>query len=265
MSTNASTTTQNYSEEMVESGVGKVHLMKGGTGKPLLIFQDDLGSPGWLPFYGELARNFTVYVPAHPGFGKSERPDWMRNVRDLAVAHAWLLKVLGLSSLPVVGIGFGGWVAAEMATMCQHIFERMVLVGAVGVQPLEGEIVDQFLLSGEEYARPCFNDQTKFDQVYGSETTADQREAWEVNREMAIRLAWKPYMFDQALPYLLGSVDTPTLVVSAEDDKIVPASCGRRYAEILPNARLELLAGAGHCPDVENPDELARLVTGFIA
>ena len=260
-----SISTQGFSEEVVEVGFGKVHLMKGGAGKPLLIFQDDLGSPGWLPFYGELAKIFTVYVPAHPGFGKSERPWWMRSVRDLSVTHKWLLKVLGLESLPVVGMGFGGWVAAEMATSCQHTFDRIVLVGAVGVQPLEGQIVDQFLLSGEEYAKLCFHNPAKFEELYGSETTADQREAWEVNREMAIRVAWSPYMFDQALPHLLGSVDTPTLVIQGKDDKIVPASCGRRYADLLPNARLEVLDECGHCADVEKPEELASLITGFIS
>jgi len=260
-----STTTQDYVEEVVDAGFGKVHLMKGGAGKPVLILQDDLGSPGWLPFYGELAKKFTVYVPAHPGFGKSERPQWMRNVREMAVTHKWLLKVLGLDSLSVVGIGFGGWVAAEMATTCGHTFGRMVLVNAVGVQPLEGEILDQFLLSGEEYVKLCFQDPAMFESVYGSETTADQRELWEVNREMAIRVAWRPYMFDQALPHLLGSVDTPTLVIQAADDKIVPASCGRRYSDGLPNARLEVLDECGHCADAEKPVELANLMMGFIA
>ena len=260
-----STATGSFTDEMVEVGFGKVHLMKAGTGRPLLILQDDIGSPGWLPFYGELAQRFTVYVPSHPGFGKSERPEWMRDVRDMAIAHIWLLKVLGLDSLPVVGIGFGGWVAAEMATMCQHQFDRMVLVGAVGVQPSEGEIVDQFLLSGEEYAKLCFYDESKFEGVYGSETTVDQREAWEINREMAIRIAWKPYMFNQALPNLLGRVETPTLVVTGAEDKVVPASCGRRYVEILPNARGEALPGAGHCVDVESPEALAKLISDFVS
>ena len=260
-----STQVQNYSEEYVEMDFGKVHLMKGGTGKPLLIYQDDLGSPGWLPFYEELARDFTVYVPAHPGFGKSQRPDWMRNVRDLAAVNHWFLKSLGLESLPVVGVGFGGWVAAEMAVMCQHLFEKIVLVGAVGIQPPEGEILDQFLLSGEEYARICFQDQAKFEDLYGSETSVDQRETWEVNREMAIRIAWRPYMFNQALPHLLGSVNTPCLVVWGEDDKVVPESCAQRYVEALPNSRMEVLRDCGHCADAEQPAELAGLVSGFIS
>jgi len=259
-----STTATNFTEEFVQLDFGKVHMLKGGEGKPLVLFQDDLGSPGWLPFYEELARGFTVYVPSHPGFGKSERPDWMRSARDLALSHLWLMKTLGLESVSVVGIGFGGWVAAEIATMCHHLLDRIILVCAVGVQPADGEILDQFLLSGEEYARICFHDAAEFEALYGAETTADQREVWEVNREMAIRLAWKPYMFNQALPHLLGSVDTPTLVVSAENDKVVPSSCGQRYAGLLSNARLEVLGGCGHCADAEKPVELAGLISRFI-
>ena len=106
------TTATNFTEEFVKLNFGKVHMMKSGTGKPLLLFQDDLGSPGWLPLYEDLARSFSVYVPSHPGFGKSERPDWMRSTRDLALSHLWLMKTLGLESVSVVGIGFGGWVAA---------------------------------------------------------------------------------------------------------------------------------------------------------
>ena len=40
-------------------------------------------------------------------------------------------------------------------------------------------------------------------------------------------------------------------------------SCGRRYAEALPNARLEVVEACGHCVDMEKPAELARLINGF--
>ncbi len=254
-----------HAEETIEVGFGKVHLMKGGQGSPLLLFQDDIGSPGWLPFYDELSQRFTVYIPTHPGFGASERPEWMRSVRDMALTHLWLLNVLGLQTLPVVGLGFGGWVAAEMATMCQRQFERMVLIGAVGVQPPEGEIADQFLVSGEEYVKQCFHDPAKFEALYGKETTVDQREAWEINREMTVRVAWKPYMFNQALPILMGGVETPTLVVYSKEDAVVPVSCAHRYVASLANAKLHALDGCGHCMDVEKPQELADVVTDFIS
>ena len=245
--------------------------MKGGQGPPLLILHDDVGTPGWTPFYEELSGRFTVYVPSHPGFGKSElpdrsrRPSWMRDVRELAMVHGWLLNLLGLDSLHVVGIGLGGWIAAEMAIMSQYRFERMVLVGPTGIQPTEGEIVDQFLLNGQEYAELGFHDKARFEEVYGSEPDTDQQETWEINREMTARIAWKPYMFDTALPYLLRGVHIPTLVTWATEDKIVPLSCAERYVEALPNARLEILERAGHALDIEKPNELATLVTKFVS
>ena len=54
---------------------------------------------------------------------------------------------LGKSGLQVslVGLGFGGWIAAEMATMSPRAFRRLVLVGAMGIKPAAGEILDQAL------------------------------------------------------------------------------------------------------------------------
>ena len=47
---------------------------------------------------------------------------------------------------------------------------------------------------------------------------------------MTFRIAWKPYMYSQTLPHLLGGVRAPALVVWGDEDRIVPRSCGERYA-----------------------------------
>ena len=143
-------------ESFVEVVGGKVQVLKGGSGRSLLILHHDVGNPGWLPFYDELARDFTVHVPSHPGFGKSERPEWMRTVRDMAMAYLWLARALNLDSTSMVGLGFGGWIAAEMAMMCRHTISRLVLVGAMGILPKSGEILDQFLINTIDYTRSGF-------------------------------------------------------------------------------------------------------------
>jgi pimeloyl-ACP methyl ester carboxylesterase len=81
---------------------------------------------------------------------------------------------------------------------------------------------------------------------------------------MSFRIAWKPYMYSPTLPHLLGGVGAPALVVWGDDDQIVPRSAGELYAKSLPKARLEIVAACGHCVDMEQPDALARLVTGFV-
>jgi pimeloyl-ACP methyl ester carboxylesterase len=249
-------------ESFVEVAGGKVHMLRAGSGRPLLILHHDIGNPGWLPFYDELSGDFTVLVPSHPGFGKSDRPEWMRTVRDLAIVYNWLVADMKLEPLAAVGLGFGGWIAAEMATICHHAVSRLVLVGAMGLLPRSGEILDQFLINTIDYVRSGFLNPEGYEQLYTAVPSLDQLEQWEINREMTSRIAYKPYMYDQTLPYLLGGARVPTLVVSGSEDRIVPSVCGEQYRDAIAGARLETLR-CGHFVEVEKPGDLARLVRDF--
>ena len=59
-------------------------MIRGGSGKPLLIFHDELGYPGWMAWNETLAHERTLLIPLQPGYGKTPRLDWIRNYRDLA-------------------------------------------------------------------------------------------------------------------------------------------------------------------------------------
>jgi pimeloyl-ACP methyl ester carboxylesterase len=252
-----------WTSETVPLASGPLHVARSGSGTPVLVLHHDIGSLERLPFYDLLAERHTVLVPSHPGYDKSERPSWMRNVRDIAVVYQALIAEKQLTDITLVGLGFGGWIAAEMATMAPRGFKRLVLVGAMGLKPELGEIADQALLSYIDYARLGFSDQKIFDQLYGAETPTKTLEQWDLNREMTFRIAWKPYMYNQSLPHLLGSVAIPALVVWGRKDRVVPLECGERYAKTLRNAKLEVIDDAGHFVEMEKPEQLARLIGGF--
>lgn len=241
-----------------------LRLRRAGTGKPVLVLHHDFGSPERLPLYDALAERYDVLLPEHPGFGDSERPEWMRSARDLAVLYRELLATLEVDRASLVGLGFGGWLAAEMATMAPRDLDRLVLVGAMGLQPPEGDILDQALVGYIDYARASFHEQAAFDRVYGAEPTTDQLVLWDICREMCFRIAWKPYMYSQTLPHLLQSMTAPTLVVWGDDDRVVPLSAGEAYLAALPQARLEVVQACGHAVDMEKPEELVRLVNEFV-
>jgi pimeloyl-ACP methyl ester carboxylesterase len=251
-------------EDVKLSGV-TLRLRKGGAGAPLLLLHHDVGSLASLPFYDALGRRFTVYLPSHPGYDGSERPAWMRSVRDLAVMYQGLLGTLELGQVSLVGLGFGGWIAAEMATMAPPAFRRLVLVGAMGVKPAQGEILDQALVSYIAYVRAGFEDQSAFDRLYGADPSTPQLEQWDLNREMTFRIAWKPYMYNPTLPYLLGGVRSRALIVWGRGDKVVPLECGEAYARAIPGSRLSVVEKAGHFVDMEQPETLAKLISEFAA
>src|SRR2546426_12797322 len=91
-------------EEVVEAAGIKLHIIKGGTGQPLLILHDELGYPGWLHYHAALAQHYTLYIPLHPGCGQYERLNWVMNIRALARWYLESLTELGLGE----GRGIGG-------------------------------------------------------------------------------------------------------------------------------------------------------------
>jgi len=248
----------------VEAAGTKLHVMRAGRGRPVLVLHHETGTLDRSPFYDALAAKYDVLVPHHPGYSKSQRPEWMRSVRDVAVMHRGLLAELGIEKAALIGLGFGGWIAAEMATMAPGDVSQLVLVGPMGIKPPAGDIFDQAIVSYIDYARAGFDDQKAFDKVYGVAPSTDQLEAWDIAREMCFRIAWKPYMYSQTLPHLLRSVRAPSLIVWGDDDKVVPQSAAKRYVEALPNAKLQIVKSCGHCVDMEQPEALAKLVTDFI-
>jgi pimeloyl-ACP methyl ester carboxylesterase len=247
-------------------GIGDllVHLRERGTGPPLVVFHHSTG-PLWGPFYDHLAESFAVVAPDMPGYGRSTRPVTARSPAHLAVLLNQLLELAGYDRIHLVGLGLGGWVAAELAAMDQRRLETLTLVGAAGIRPREGLIHDPMAESWTAYARQGFRDATRFVAVFGEEPVQDVLDLWDYSREMTARVTWKPWMWSLQLPDLLKGVRTRSLVVWGGADAIVPLDCGRQYAEVLQNANLEVAAEAGHLVDLEEPQWLARLIGDFVA
>ncbi len=257
-----------FTEEMVQAAGVQVQLRKGGSGDPLLVIPGELGVPGWLEAHQALAGDFTVYVPSLPGFGKSSKPDWIVNVRDLAAWVNWFVRDMGLQQpLNVIGFSMGGWIAAEMATMNSSIFKKMVLVGPAGLKPDKGETWDYFVNSGKEAFEQAFHDPAnapEYARYYGKEWDPEEADEVEVNREMAARLLWKPYMKSHTLAPLLGAVATETMMVWGREDRIIPVSTCMQFHNGIKGSICRVIEGCGHMPEMEKPAEFTEMVLEFL-
>jgi pimeloyl-ACP methyl ester carboxylesterase len=259
------TTAQAVREEQVDVAGCPITVRIAGQGDPLVLLPRENIDPIGLPFTDRLAERFTVYTPILPGYHGSavECWSWLADVRDLAITQQQWIGALGLDGVTLVGLGFGGWVAAEMSSMAGGRLRRLVLVSAMGIQPNEGQIFDQFLVSTELYARTAFRSQENFHRLFGEAPGFDQLEAWETDREMSSRIAWKPYMYNRSLPRLLSSCRMSALVVWGADDHVVPVECAALYAEALGNAPTRVIESCGHAVEVEEPVRLADAIVQF--
>src|SRR5215813_1001647 len=132
--------TPNWQEETVSVAGIDVHFYRGGEGPPLMLLHGGDPNPGWLQHHQALAVPFSVYAPSHPGFGHTPGLAWIATIADMALFYLWFLDAVGLARTHLVGHDIGGWLAADMATACPHVIDRLVLVDAMGIKPQHSEI-----------------------------------------------------------------------------------------------------------------------------
>ena len=169
-------------EQSLRVGANDLVVIQGGSGQPVLVLHEELGHPGWMQWHNELAGSRTLMIPQHPGFGKTPLIKWIRNVRDLACFYSRFIREQGLVPIDVIGFSLGGYIAAEMALNDAKQFRHMVLVGAAGIKPPEGEIADLFTATARNYLNASVQDQKaapEFAKLYGGAHSPEQFEAWE--------------------------------------------------------------------------------------
>ena len=257
-----------WKEETVHVDGTDLVVVKGGTGDPLLVLHEELGWPGWLKWNSALARNRTLIIPQHPGFSRTERAEWISNIRDMAGFYARYLLEQNLAPIDAIGFSLGGWVAAEMAACNPAQFRKLVLVAPMGIRPRDGVILDFFQLMAPKHLFTTVHDPdatAEFDDLYGGQGP-EQFERLEEARAQSARLAWAPFMHNPSLPHLLGVTPSlPTLLIWGREDQVVPLSAAEEYKRVMKSARLSVFNNCGHRPEVEKPADFLREVEGFLS
>jgi pimeloyl-ACP methyl ester carboxylesterase len=255
-------------EEFLSLDGGRVHLLRGGRGEPVLFLHAAGGAGVWHPFHQLLAEaGFTVLAPDHPGFGKSDDFPAAEGVDDLVYHYLDVLDALGLSRPHVVGGSFGGWIAAELAVHSPHRVGSLTLLSAAGLRIPEHPVTDLFLLSPDKLVRTLFHNPPPAPPPPPPGAQPDLDAILAAYREAAslARFCWAPFLSNPKLERRLGRITAPTLVVAPSDDRLIPVEHARRYAERIPGARYAEVADCGHAMYFERPAEFASAVTRHLS
>lgn len=244
----------------------ELEIERRGRGRPLLVFYGEEALELDAPVLAELAREHELIIPSPPGFGRSERPDWIESPDDIGYIYLDLMERLNVGKVPAIGFSFGGWLALEMATKDDGVFSKLVLVDPYGVKiggPLDRDIEDVWNIHPEKVARLKWFDGEKGKRDF---TAMPERELAIIarNNESFARFCWDPCMHNPKLARRLHRVGVPTLFVWGADDGIVSPDYGRAYSRMIPGAEFSVIGKAGHYPHLEQPDEFTRLVRAFL-
>jgi pimeloyl-ACP methyl ester carboxylesterase len=233
-------------------------------GAETVLFLHGAGGSNWSPLLQNLAEKHRVLAPEHPGFGRSQIPEWMMGIGDLAYFYLDFLETLDLKNVHLVGHSLGGWTAAEIAVRNTSRLKSLTLLAPAGVRSPTVPFGDIFLWAPEEHARHMFFDKKFVDERLKQLATMDQ-DIWLQNRAAGARLAWNPRLNNPQLQYWLHRIDVPTLVVWGKNDEICPFDCAQYFMKPLKNATLDAMDQTGHALHTEKPKEVADKIAAFVA
>ena len=254
----------NVRETMLRVAGCSVSVKRAGQGPPLLFLHGGGGAARWLPFMGGLAERFDVIVPEHPGFGRSETPEWLDTIGDLAFFYLDFIRELGLERVHLVGSSMGGWIAAELAVRSTRDLASLTLSAPVGIRVKGVPMADIFLMSYEQLTRNLFVDPTFADVVLMLPVTEEEQDQRLKNALAVAKLGWQPRLYNPHLAKWLHRIDVPTLICWGDGDEIVPPAYGPAFRDLIPGSRLQVFERCGHLPHAECGNDFVRRLTSFI-
>jgi 3-oxoadipate enol-lactonase len=247
------------------------HEFRGKRGSPAIVFTGSLGTDltMWLPQAEVLKPHFCTLRYDIRGHGASDVPPGPYSMDDLGSDLLALMNRLGIERASLCGLSIGGmismWVAAHAPERVQRLvlcctsaqlgpaeswLERAAAVRADGVQAVADAVLERWFTPGFAQAHPDVIERMR------AQLIATPREGYAGCCEAIAAMDLTGY---------LGSVQAPTLVISAAEDPSIPPEHGRRIAELIPGARFELVEDARHIASIEQADLITGLIQEFFS
>jgi 3-oxoadipate enol-lactonase len=221
------------------------------------------------PLAGRLAGQRRLIMVNLPGFGAS--PKTARSLDDYADAVAGLFDDLALPpSTDILANGLGSFVASKMAIRHGDRFRKMVLVGSGAAFPEAGQATFRALAGKVDAEGMAAVAGAAIKRMFPDDYAA-ANPAVVAERERVFK-SIDPDVFAMSCRLLaaldlgpdLHKIRNPTLVVIGAVDGATPPSIGHDLARRLPDGRAIEMAGVGHVPHVQVPDEFIAAIGPFL-
>jgi pimeloyl-ACP methyl ester carboxylesterase len=265
--------------------VGDLHVLDEGhpVAPPAILLHGFAGSLHWFDRFAPLlADDHRVVRIDLLGHGGSAKPAVDYTIERQAEAVAATLRQLGIGPALFVGHSFGGAVSVALAERDPELVDRLVildegpsnefgdqaLMTKMGFWPVVGEFMHRIAFPaairdgyGDAFAEGFdiasgFDDPDQVVHDYRAMTYGSYKGSWDGE---------EGYLAARRLDHRLRDLGIPALVVFGEHDSFFRARESAGAFRQVPGVRVEVLEGAGHSPNVERPEEVARLVREFAA
>jgi len=254
----------------VVAGKIKTAYLTSGQGFPVILLHGGgAGAVTWYPSLGEVSKYFHVTAPDIVGYGESDKPD---ADYDRPYFASWLKDffiTMDIKKAHIVGLSQGGAIALEFAIENPDLVEKLVLVnsGALGAQPtfkpflamlwmnvipsiVSNRFTSRYLLSNTEHRDT--------NHVYYSVEVLKKpggKNAFSQGRGSAVSAISEES---------LRQIKNHTLIIWGEDDNFFSIEHGASASQVIPNAKLLRIKGAGHLSLMDQPEVFNKALIRFL-
>jgi pimeloyl-ACP methyl ester carboxylesterase len=247
----------------------RMHFWIGGTGPALLLLHAAWGDAemSWSGVWSELSRSFTIIAPDLPGFGQSSEVP-LPSLLSTAELLRELLDELKIDRVITVGNSFGAAVALQFVSAFPKTTSQLVLVNGGYMPDLPGMVkklislpllkqafrqIIRHISFSAHALKGSFVDESKLPPGFFKKILQ--------NAPVYSKISFDTFM-NMTDP--LAKPAIPTLLLWGAQDRLAPIKHARALQKWIPGARLISIAGAGHMPQIERPQEFVSAIMGLM-
>ncbi len=269
----------------IEIGGATLHYATSGAGEPILLIPGLGLDHGYYRLGAAiLSRHMRVLAVDPRGIGGSTKSPPPYSVEGWADDFAVMIDRLGFGPIHVLGSSLGGAMALALAQSHPGRVKSLIVVGGFSELDRASELnfrlrlrLIQKLGMSDEVAdymglwtltRKFINSDAGYAIMRANQASIRANSAESYGAFVEALLKWgrcQPGQEQEAkFTVLLGSIGVPTLVVTSDNDHLIPKELSELIATRIAGAKLAVMPGAGHIPFMEQPGEVVRIVVEFI-
>jgi pimeloyl-ACP methyl ester carboxylesterase len=247
-----------------------------GEGDPLILIGGfSMVKEMWERQVADLSQQFRVIAFDNRGVGESTIPEPDFTIADMAADVVGLMDYLQIDKTHVFGVSMGGLISQMLALDHGDRIRKAALGctshgGRFAVAP-DAEVMALLAKMGDPGMPVEEAIRLRLPIMYSERFIREEPE--KIEKIVALSLRHQPTLKGaqgqmKALSFFnvkkrLGEIRCPILVITGNEDRMMPPDNARLIAEGIPGAELYIVKGAGHAFYDEKPDEVNRVLTAF--
>jgi len=240
----------------------------------VLLHAFPIGANLWEPQMRSIPSGWRLITPDLRGFGGSTELDSLSalSMSDYAEDVGDLLDELKIERAVIGGCSMGGYATLALYQSRPELFEGIVIANSrAGADSPEARANRRSMLALVDREGPQGVSREMMPKLLGKTTQEHKPDAEATVRRLikqqspvAIRSAIHRMMHRADSTPLLAQVKVPALVITGEEDEMIPVDESRRMASAIPGATLVIIPGAGHLSNLEQPEAFNTALATFL-